>query len=409
MNFFKYKLMAPSGKIVKGITELSYMDVMSAMAYLERDGSITIYVKRLGKIFTFFLNLSSLSFKIKIKIPEQAELLNNLSIMLRSGVSLTTALEEAGNGMNISEVSRDIDAMVRSIQSGVTFSEAAEQYGYIFPKTVIYLIRIGEETGMLDKMLKDASEHLKRIQVIISDTKQALLYPLFVLIAMGAGFLFWFYFVVPKIIALFREMDAKLPDITVLIMNTSYFVQNNFPGIITGIFGSFFAVFFARQKSIKFKKATDALMLRLPVVKTILSASILAFITEYASLLLNGGIDIIRISEILEKSMKNEIFKGKIRQIGDLLKNGETIADSVALVEIFPPFVIRMVRVGEVSGTLSEQLNYLAEEYKARLSVTVATLGKMIEPFFLIVAGLLFAIMIGGLLLPIYDIIQSIQ
>ncbi len=204
-------------------------------------------------------------------------------------------------------------------------------------------------------------------------------------------------------------MDAKLPDITVLIMNTSYFVQNNFPGIITGIFGSFFAVFFARQKSIKFKKATDALMLRLPVVKTILSASILAFITEYASLLLNGGIDIIRISEILEKSMKNEIFKGKIRQIGDLLKNGETIADSVALVEIFPPFVIRMVRVGEVSGTLSEQLNYLAEEYKTRLSVTVATLGKMIEPFFLIVAGLLFAIMIGGLLLPIYDIIQSIQ
>ena len=133
---------------------------------------------------------------------------NNLSLMLKSGVSLTAALKETTEEMNASNVASDIDDMIKAIEGGTTFSAAAAKYRYIFPRTVIYLIKIGEETGQLDTMLKNASEHLKKIQTIISDTKQALLYPAFVFSALGAGFLFWFYYVVPKIVSLFKEMDV---------------------------------------------------------------------------------------------------------------------------------------------------------------------------------------------------------
>jgi type II secretory pathway component PulF len=215
MNYFRYKLISATGELLSGVVKLPYKDVMSAISHLERDGGITIYVKKrtrlLGKLVSFRL-------RKKFSRSSQAEILSNISLMLRSGVPLTTALEETAVSSELPEVAGNFNDIIISIQGGATFSEAADKYRHIFPETVIYLIRIGEETGKLSEMLKDASDHLKRIQNIVSDTKQALLYPTFVFVAMSAGFLFWFYYVVPKILTLFKEMDVSLPPITIYVI-----------------------------------------------------------------------------------------------------------------------------------------------------------------------------------------------
>ena len=217
MNYFRYKLIAPSGEVFSSVAKLPYDNVVSATSHLERDGSITIYVRRLGIVLTFLFRILSLRIRKKLARPVMAEMLSNLALMLRSGIPLTSALEEVAATSEQPEISSNVNDIVLRIQGGMTFSTATKDYHNIFPLSVHHLIRIGEETGNLDKLLKDASEHLKRIQGIISDTKQALLYPTFVFIAMGAGFLFWFYYVVPKIVSLFEEMDVVLPTITVLI------------------------------------------------------------------------------------------------------------------------------------------------------------------------------------------------
>jgi type II secretory pathway component PulF len=406
MNYFRYKLISATGELLSGVVKLPYKDVMSAISHLERDGGITIYVKKrtrlLGKLVSFRL-------RKKLSRSSQAEILSNISLMLRSGVPLTTALEETAVSSELPEVAGNFNDIIISIQGGATFSEAADKYRHIFPETVIYLIRIGEETGKLSEMLKDASDHLKRIQNIVSDTKQALLYPTFVFVAMSAGFLFWFYYVVPKILTLFKEMDVSLPPITIYVMNISYFIQDYFIYILSGMVLTIFFISIARKHSRRFRKIIDALLLKIPLSGTIISASVLAFITEYFSLLINVGMDILQSVTILKESIKNEVYREKLGEVRESLRRGEGIADSFKGAVIFPVFVTRMLSIGEMSGTLSEQLAYIAEEYKNKLNIIVATIGKALEPVVLVVAGTMFAIIIGALLLPIYDLVSQLS
>ena len=409
MNYFRYKLIAPSGEVLSGVAKLPYDNVLSATSHLERNGGITIYVKRLGRGLSFFFKIIALRIRRKLARPAMAEMLSNLALMLRSGIPLITALEEVAATSEQPEISTNLNDMVLRIQGGMTLSSAAKDYRNIFPLSVYHLIRIGEETGNLDQLLKDASEHLKRIQGIISDTKQALLYPSFVFIAMGGGFLFWFYYVVPKIIGLFTEMDVTLPQITVGVLHVSTFIQNYILYIIVGLVSVGLITLVSRKKSRRFRKAGDQLILKLPVAGSIVSASVLAYISEYFALLLNAGIEILQATKILQDSMNNEVFREKLENIYERLKIGEGIAGSFKGAGIFPPYVVRMINIGEMSGTLTEQLDSIAAEYRNKLSILVSTIGKSIEPFVLLVAGSMFMIIIVALLLPIYDLVGAVS
>lgn len=381
----------------------------SAITYLERDGNTTLYVRKLANIAGLFLKIGTGGFLKRISRNDQAELLSNMALMLRSGVVLTTALDEAAESTESAEIRDNLKEMVSSLQHGSMFSESARQYPQIFPDTVIHLIRIGEETGNLDKMLQDAAGHLKNIQKIVSDTKQALFYPAIVLFALFGGFLFWFYYVVPKIVGLFEEMDVTLPPITVFLLNVSNFVQTNIGAIIAGFFIFIIASAVGVKRNRQIKKTYDMALLRLPVAKHILTASNLAFITEYFSLLISSGMDLLRSVDIIRDSVRNQVYKEKMEVVRQSLTRGVSISQAFSDAVIFPTFVVRMINFGEMSGSLTEQLTMVAEEYRNKLSLIVATIGKAIEPVVLLLAGVLFAIIIIGLLLPIYDLIGKIS
>ncbi len=409
MNYFRYKLILPSGVTSSGFIRLPYQEVDSVISYLERKGSTVIYIKRLGHVGTFLVKLGS--FRLKKRLPRSflAEFLGNLSFMLSSGLNIITALEEAAKGSDRPDFEHEIREIVFSIRGGTTFSEAVVNYPHIFPKTVSYLIRIGEESGRLDSTLMDASEHLKRTDQIISDTRQALMYPCFVFVAMGSGLIFWLYYVVPKILLLFKEMDVALPTLTVCILAVSDFIRSNILSILLISFAVVVILVSAYRRSRTVRKEIHRLALSFPLSSSIANASSLAFITEYFSLLLNVGVDLMRSMDILRSSIGNEIFKEKIEEVIHALSKGEGIADAFRRAEIFPSFVVRMIHVGEESGALPEQLSRIAENYRNKLSVLVATIGKMIEPIVLVIAGGIFAIIVGGLFLPIYDLVSKIS
>jgi len=409
VNYFRYKVMEPTGQIASGVIRLPYQDVISAMSYLERSDNTTLYVRKLGPFFSLLFQLAGLRLKKKITRPFQAEFFSNVSLMLRSGVTLTTALEEAATSSGRPDFESDIRDMISNIEGGASFSQAAEKYPYIFPGTAVHLIRIGEETGKLDRMLTDAAEHLKRMQTILSDTKQALLYPSFVFIALGAGLVFWFYYVVPKIVGLFKEMDVSLPPLTVFLIRLSDFVQDHFLSMIFGIAVVVLITMLGYKGNRRIRKLCDAILLKLPVSGTIISASAMAFITEYFSLLLSVGIDILQSMNILQDSIKNEVYREKLAEVREELATGKGISESFEHTPLFPSFVVRMLNVGEQSGTLPEQLSHIAEDYRNKLSIIVATIGKIIEPVVLVIAGAMFAVIIGGLFLPIYDLVSKVS
>lgn len=408
MNYFRYKLLNSTGNVVSGIVGLPFDDLLSAISYLEGNENTTISVRKMGVISSFVFRSLKRITRRKVKRKLLAEWFNNLSMMVKAGMPLVTALEESAGSLDHRDFKNDIKDMILSIKRGSGFSGAMDRHGHIFPKTVCYLARIGEESGTLDERLKDAADHLKRIQTIIDDTRQALMYPSFVFAAMGTGMVFWFYYVVPKIVALFNDMDVQLPPLTLFLVAISEFVQRFFMEIT----GSGILLFFLSaplyQSLAPVKKSMDMILFKVPIISTLVQASTLAFITEYFSLLLNAGIDLRQSIKILEESIGNEVYRKKLGEIKNNLATGISISDAFTRARIFPAFICRMISIGEMSGTLPGQLDFIANDYKQKLNTLVAGLGKIIEPLVLVIAGLMFAIIIAGLFLPIYDLVGNL-
>jgi len=409
MSFFRYKLISSSGKFASGLVNLPYQDEMSVVTHLEKEGGIVIKVSKLSPMASFILQLVTKTRRRKLSRTFQAEFYRNIAMMLRAGLPLITALRESSGSSYQAGFENDIREMITYLLKGMSFSETSLRYKSIFPMTVTYLIRIGEETGKLDEMLIRASEHLSRVQKIISDTKQALMYPTFVLVAIFFGFGFWFYAVVPKIIAMFKEMGVQLPKLTVAIMTVSTFIQDHILYLLIGIPLTIMTILTLYQINKVIRKSIDMIMLQLPLSKTIITSSNLAFITEYLSMLLNAGIDLIQSIKILEESVKNEVYRGKLLSVREDLLKGEGIAESFKRSQILPQVSIKMINIGEHSGQLNEQLDFIAEDYRQRLAILVSSIGKMIEPIVLFIAGGIFAIVIGGLMLPIYDLVSQVS
>ena len=164
----------------------------------------------------------------------------------------------------------------------------------------------------------------------------------------------------------------------------------------------------ARKGSRGFRKIIDWAMLELPISKAIVSASNLAHITEYFALLMRSGINILQAVKILKDSLRNEIYRERLDEVGKEIKQGSSVSEAFAKVTIFPTFITRMISIGEVSGTLEEQLGNIAEEYNKRLSSLVEMIGKMIEPIILVLAGAIFAVIFLALLLPVYDMVSQV-
>ena len=147
MNYFKYKLIQPTGQVVSGITKLPYKDEIAAMSYLERGQNKAIYAKKLGHLASWIMQALSLRPQLRLSRPFQAEFLSNVSLMLRSGIPLTKALTEAADTTNRPWFEKDIKNIVFDIENGAKFSEAAEKHAHIFPHAVVRLVGLGEETG----------------------------------------------------------------------------------------------------------------------------------------------------------------------------------------------------------------------------------------------------------------------
>lgn len=409
MNHFRYKMMDTSGQIVSGVVTLPYQDIVSVISYLEEDGNITVSVKKMGVISSFFFRLLKGGHRKGVDHNFLAEWFQTLSMMLQSGMPLVMALEESAQSTGRPNFESSVHEMVMSIKRGSNFSGAVSRMEHLFPDTAIHLIQIGEASGTLDDRLKDAANHLKQIQAIINRTKQALLYPTFVIATMGGGLIFWLYYVVPKIISLFQDMDLTLPSLTVAVITVSGFIQNYILEMGVALFLMVTGPLLLYKHTKRFKTLADKILLKLPVIGVLIQSSNLAFITEYFSLLLNAGVDIIQSMKILNKSVGNEVFRSRLDEIRSNLKTGSGISDSFVRAKIFPQFICQMIHLGEKSGTLPNQLTYIAEHYKQRLDNLVTNLGKTIEPMVIVLVGGIFAVIIAGLFLPIYDLVANIS
>ena len=410
MNVYYYRLLLSSGRVRSGVTQLAVEHDASARMWLEKNfDAVVLSLYRLpGWLAETQRSISHLV-KPSIRPVELAGMLRDLAVMTSSGIPVLEALRAVANevGGRASNPARLARRLLEELDAGASLSDAFSRFPDAFPETVRNLVMIGDETGTMDRMLGEAADHIERISKMTADTRQALIYPAFVFSAIFAAGGFWIYYVIPNLADLFKQMNAKLPPLTVAVMAGSEWLIGHIAWILVGLVVAAFVFWVTWRYSRPFRRAIHYTLHKLPIARTIMYSSGLAFFTEYMSLLIRAGVDMVSSLQVMERAMRDEYYRDRIIAIRQVLERGDRVSSAMRQVGGFPSMMVRMIGVGEETGTLDSQFARLSAEYSLRLQRLITNLSEVIKPVVVLLAGGMFVFLIVALLLPVYDLVRQ--
>jgi type II secretory pathway component PulF len=232
MYFFYYQILNSKGTTKRGILQLPFDNDISVAVYLERRGDIVLYVKAFPIIINWLFAFLAWIFRQPISRQELAESLNNIAVMLKGGIPIIQTLQDILSEHTNKTIRKIGQDMVMRIESGSSFTVAAESHRRIFSDPVMFLFRIGEASGNLDRTILEASKHILNLDRIRKDAKQALIYPIFMFVAVLSALLFWITFVTPIMLEVYDDLKVDLPPLTTSIIATSDFIIRNMKTLI---------------------------------------------------------------------------------------------------------------------------------------------------------------------------------
>ena len=373
---------------------------------LEFAGLFPVKIKKLPS-FVRYLNPKKILYRIKPQ--EIIETLENLHLIVKSGIPVIQGLMDLAEDSDNPALKELLQDMAYKVQAGYSLSRAFESHPEVFSPVIVSLVKIGEETGNLEKTLKDAAEHLKKIQDIKAKTKQALIYPSFAFFSVLGALIFWLVYVLPKIIDAFKEFNVQLPATTIFIMYLSEYTRKYLWIVIILLIIGFIVLKILRNKNEKVRYQTDKLLLKTPVFGIIIINFNYAFFAEYLRLMIVSGVPLYQALHIMEGAIKNMVFKTAIKNTREKIEIGKPFSESLKEEGVFSPVITRMISIGEQAGQLDEQLNYISNYYYNKVDYLAQNIAKMIEPIVIGIVGAFMLVIMLGLIGPIYDLISQIS
>lgn len=403
MKSFFYRAIGENGFPRSGFLQAE--DELKAYQTLTRSG---LYPYRLFVLPPLVSQLLRWVLRPKVQPRDAIALARNLSIMLRGGIPIVSALESLLQSLEKKALRQMVTEVLEGIKRGLSLSQAFEVYSDVLPPTFFNLIKVGETTGRLDKALMDFADHLERIETFKATVRRALIYPLF---AAGSAFgavIFWLVYVLPKVTEALREMGAELPLVTVLMVRAGEFLRGYFwllPVCLLGLL----LVFGLANHSPKVKARFDRISLKLPVLKRLFFLRALVVLCEQMRTLLEAGLPIDTVFERAKEAVGNRVIVEALSRTKERVLLGERLSESMGKEGVFPPVMIRFVAVGEATGTLAEQFGYLGASYGQELEDFSSRLSKFVEPLVVALIGVFFALVVISLMIPIYDMISKLS
>ena len=402
MHFF-VKFITKDGKTGFDFIESQSYDTL--LKKLAQEKRVPLNITPLPAVISKFIPQSSK----KVSPDEVVELMESLHLVIKSGLPLHEGLQDLAKETDNKRFEDMLLSIGDSINNGQSLSSAFEKYKNAVGPMILNLIKIGEETGQLETTLKRAADFLKRTIALKKKAKGALIYPSFAFVAVLGAMLVWMIYVLPQMLSLFKSMDLKLPPLTLGIISVSNFLSAYWVYMIVGLIATIILFKIAHKKYQKVRFFTDKMILKIPIIKQIISGFNIAFIAEYLRLALISGVPIFNALQSLTNNLKNEIFKEALKSSTMEVSKGSQISTAFSKTGIFTPFTIRMIGVGESSGNLDSQLDLISQHYYERVNYFAENIGKVIEPVVLIFVGGFMALVIAGLMGPMYDLISKMK
>ncbi|MEK7459485.1 MAG: type II secretion system F family protein [Patescibacteria group bacterium] len=400
---FKYKAVDEKGINKEGQIDASNVDI--AISGLQRRGFIIFSIKE-EKIDK---SLLSMSFFDKVSMRDIVILSRQIATLFEAQVSALKAFGMLASNSENKFLGYKLTQVRDDLEAGVSISGALSKHPDVFSEFYVNMVKAGEETGKLNQIFLNLAEYLDRQNSLTRKTKNALIYPIFVIFTFFAVMILMFVFVIPKLSAILTESGQEIPTFTKIIIGLSnFFVQYGFLVIILLICFVFWLFWLSRTEAGKIY--IDRIRLSLPLVNNLYKKLYLSRIAGNLDTMLVSGIPIIRSIDITSEVVSNLVYKQILKDVADGVKSGLSLSASFEKYpEQIPGIMVQMIKVGEETGSLGQILKTLSNFYKNEVDTAVDTLVGMIEPVMIIVLGLGVGILLVSILMPIYNMAGGIS
>ncbi len=378
----------------------------AVVALLGKQNAHVLLVKE-QKNYLSFLNKKGGG---KVKQKDLVIFTRQLSTMISAGVPLTRSLATLQAQTDSKYFAKVIASISKDIEGGQALADALGKYPNVFGEIYINMVRAGEAGGILDDILKRLALQVEKDATIRKKIKSASAYPVAILSITVVAFFGIMIFVIPKLGAIIKDLggpDAKLPIYTQVLLDGSTFMQKNAIFIIVILGG---AVFFTRRyiKTPKGKYKFHYLLLRIPILKIVITKIALARFARTFASLMSAGVTVLEALEVTGGAIGNKVIEAELRDAAKQVRNGKQLSEPIAASIYFPPIVSQMLAIGEETGQTDTILIKVADFYDEEVDALIDGLSSLIEPVLIVVLGGIVGLIAASVMGPIASLSQNV-
>jgi len=399
--FFQYKALKNREIIIKKIEAASVEGVID---YLQKNDYFPISVEKVKEFNLGFLN----TLTQRVNFNDIVNFTRQVAIMLNAGLTLIDSLEILKKQTTKLPMGKMIEAIDAKIKGGSSFSIALMDYKSNFSNLYIALVKSGEASGKLGEILLRLADNLEKQREFKSKLKGALVYPILIVLGMFAVMFIMVTFVLPKLLALYKDFNVELPLSTKILIGISNFSTRFWPLVLVLIV----VVFYFAKKYLGTKtgkNSFDKFALKLPVFGHIISISALVESTRTLAILIAAGISILDALSIVVDSTENSVFQQAFLTVSQKVEKGQSMGVALEQERIFPPILVQMSQVGEQTGNLDDTLLRLSKYFETESEMATKTLITLIEPLILVFLGVGVGFLVMSVITPIYNLTNSFK
>ncbi|HYK26175.1 MAG TPA: type II secretion system F family protein [Steroidobacteraceae bacterium] len=355
-------------------------------------------------------DLGELARRLGLGRPSTADLIfftRQMFTITKSGIPLLRGLRGLVVSTRNATLRHALEEMIASLEGGRTLSESFAQQPRVFSPLYVGMVAVGEQTGTLENSFLRLGQHLAHEQDIHDRVKNALRYPLIVVLAIAVAIGIVTTFVIPRFAPLFRALGNEVPWPTRVIMGVSELAQNYWH---IGLAATVLFAIGLRQAAgtAQGRLMWHRLKLRIPVIGKLIHQAILARVTRTLSVSLAAGVPMLETLATLTRSAGNDHIAARIEELRTAVERGEPLARAASATGIFPPLVLQMIAVGEETGELSALLEEVAGFYEREVDYSLKVLSAAFEPVLLACVGAMVLILALGVFLPMWNLIAKV-
>lgn len=414
MSEFRYQAVEENGTSVAGVIEAD--DRKGALRLLGQRGlfpsNLELSLKNASAVEATLKvkpeSSADISFGNRIKRKDITALTREISALLGAGIPIPQALDSLGEEEESPALKEVVQKIADSVRKGVAFSAALEEHPKLFGKLYSSMVRVGEEGGVLPKVMADLADLLEHEDEVRGEVVSAVAYPVFVLIFGIATVTILLTVVLPRLFNMLQDMLPVLPLPTLILLKVSHGLHYYWPWILITLVAVIFGIRWYVRKP-EGAKNWDKIKLTIPLIGPVVRAAALGRFARTLGTLVKSGVSLLPALKIVENTIGNQILAQQVASVAEETRGGDSLAAPLRKLGIFPRTMIQMIDVGEQTGKLDEMLLKVAEIEERHMRARTKILISLLAPILILVVGALVGFMVIAILLPIFKMSSAIH